>query len=132
MRKAVLCAAGIALAVVLTDQVVANNGISSSNFLSVDRSLKGDRETSSLRSAAPITVRQEMLRQEMLRQERPRTAGETPRAGEKPMSKRQEAERQGMEERPEPVARQVPEGCETGVSPLAKSAARAPAARCIA
>jgi hypothetical protein len=32
----------------------------------------------------------------------------------------------------EPIARRIPEGCETAVSPLAKSAGHAPAARCLA
>ncbi len=94
MRRAVLCSAGFALALVLTDQVVATGSDAGSAISpSVNRALKADRSLH--RSSAPAeTV--------------------LPTAG-----------------RAKAPVPKMPEGCETAVSPLAKSATHAPMARCL-
>jgi hypothetical protein len=98
MRNAVFCAAGIAVALVLAEQVVAGSvAATQQQTVNVERALKGDREVRvpTVVNAPPAAISREA----------PTVAA--------------------------PSTQKTPEGCETGISPLAKSAATAPAALCL-
>ena len=90
MRTHIVCAAGIALALVLTDQVVATGNDATTAISNVNRLTKADR--------VPL----------------PRVPV-VPAAGILPKT-----------EAAKPPAAKMPEGCESTVSPLAKSATHAP------
>ena len=102
MRTIVFCAASLAVALVVTDQVLASGPAAEASsakaaLVVVERAHKSDRSTT------PIPVRM--------------VPGVTIVPGRDSQDGR--------------MARRLPDGCETAVSPLAKAAGNAPASRCV-
>jgi hypothetical protein len=108
MRNAILCAAGISLAIVTADQVLAGASlVAATASTTVDRTLKADRVVPTPRTVAGA--------QRILKPAGSVTVTPAP---------------SGARRSPALDAR-IPEGCEPAVSPLAKAAGRLPASRCL-